>query len=100
MLIIIFIAKVMADNMFSCLRLPLAVSSVPKIYVIDIGINPNIRMRNTFDEASVWLVYKNVIISLLQHDKVMAMPLTNANTHTNTDLVIEPIFSLFFSILA
>ena len=46
-----FITTPVAATMLSCFKLPLAVSNVPKIYVIDIEMKLPINICNIFDDS-------------------------------------------------
>ena len=46
-----------AATKLSCLRLPLAVSKVPKMYVIDIDTKLPIRICNILDDSDILMLY-------------------------------------------
>ena len=50
----------MAATKFSCLKLPLAVSNVPKIYVTEMETKLPIRICNILDDSAILLLYISI----------------------------------------
>jgi len=52
------------EIMLRCLKLPLAVSRDPNMYVIEMKTNETIRIARISDDSSGWCIYSKFIISL------------------------------------
>ena len=55
-----FIITPIAATIFNCLRFPLAVNKVPKIYVTDIETKLPIKICNIFEDSEILILYVSI----------------------------------------